>query len=101
MEQYKIVLEVIFDDERTINDIAISANTEVFGGKVSRVDFEGHTFSDLDWFYSLFNDEQVGFLCARENIHERMCSAIFKAFENLIEEIEDEEELTYDDDIPY
>lgn len=95
-QKYKIVLEVFFDNERTLEDMTISADTDVLGGKVSRVDFEGSTFSDLDWFYSLFNDEQLEFLCARKNMHERMRSAIYIGLENLIEEIEDEEELTND-----
>lgn len=98
-QEYKIVLEVLFDNERTLEEVTISADTDVLGGKVSRVDFEGSTFSDLDWFYSLFNDEQLEFLCARKNMHERMRSAIYIGLENLIEEIEFEEELV--NDIPY
>ncbi|PJG83788.1 hypothetical protein [Caviibacterium pharyngocola] len=97
--QPKICLEVIFDDEETLSKVSIGAKTDVLGGKVSRVNFQGDTFDDLEWFMGLFDDNQMQFLCARNNTVDRMKSAIYKALDKLINEIIDEEEI--DNDIPY
>lgn len=100
-QQCKICLEIAFEDEKVLSELSIGSSTEVLGGKVSRVDFEGCTFNSLDWFFSLFNDEQMSFLCNRPHTDERIRSAIWKALDKLIDEIKDEELLDDDNDIPY
>ncbi|WP_249963562.1 hypothetical protein [Histophilus somni] len=62
----KICLEIEFDDV-ALQKLTFSANTEVLGGRVTRVDFEGDVFGEVDFYRDLFNGDQIAFLLARED----------------------------------
>ncbi|NNI52009.1 hypothetical protein [Pasteurella multocida] len=97
------VLLTLEIDEVTADNLAFSKDTEILGGKVKRINWEGSLFEELEWHQSLLDHEAMTFLLARENTDERIRNAISKALQELVSEIEEEEKLKLDDDdmLPY
>ncbi len=83
----KICLEVIFKNSHEIYDVVIDANTKVLGGKVGIVDWEGTTFDDQLYLLSLFDDKQMAFIRKRPEHHHKVVAAIYKALEDVVDEI--------------
>lgn len=93
----KLCLELEFDDVTALNRLSFNAETEVLGGRVTRLDFEGDTFNECDFYRELLDGEQMSFLLARNRMDEAK-NAINKALEKLIEEIEFDESLDDDEE---
>ncbi|AKO40810.1 hypothetical protein RZ64_01910 [[Haemophilus] ducreyi] len=47
-QAYKICLEVIFEDEQSLNQVEVNAKTDVLGGRIARIDFNGNSFDILE-----------------------------------------------------
>lgn len=88
----KLCLELEFDDVATLNGLSFNAKTEVLGGRVTRIDFEGDTFNENDFYRGLLDGDQISFLLARNRLNEAK-NAIQLALKKLIEEIEFDEYL--------
>ena len=88
----KLCLELEFDDVATLNGLSFNAKTEVLGGRVTRIDFEGDTFNENDFYRELLDGDQISFLLARNRLNEAK-NAIQLALKKLIEEIEFDEYL--------
>ncbi|EFM88707.1 Uncharacterised protein [Actinobacillus pleuropneumoniae] len=88
----KLCLELEFDDVATLNGLSFNAKTEVLGGRVTRIDFEGDTFNENDFYRELLDGDQISFLLARNRLNEAK-NAISLALKKLIEEIEFDEYL--------
>lgn len=93
----KLCLELEFDDVATLNNLSFNAKTEVLGGRVTRLDFEGDTFNECDFYRQLLDGEQMSFFLARNRTDEAK-SAIHRALKELIEEIEFDESLDDDEE---
>lgn len=94
----KLCLELEFDDVTALNRLSFNAETEILGGRVTRLDFEGDTFNECDFYRELLDGEQMSFLLARNRMDETK-NAINKALEKLIEEIEFDESLDDEEEI--
>ncbi|HDR0997482.1 TPA: hypothetical protein R4323_000388 [Pasteurella multocida] len=97
-----ITLEIEID-EVTADNLAFSKDTEILGGKVKRINWEGSLFEELEWHRSLLDHDAMTFLVARENTDEKIRGAISKALQELVSEIEEEEALISEEDdmLPY
>lgn len=93
----KLCLELEFDDVATLNGLSFNAKTEVLGGRVTRIDFEGDTFNENDFYRELLDGDQISFLLARNRLNEAK-NAIQLALKKLIEEIEFDEYLNDDEE---
>lgn len=93
----KLCLELEFDDVTALNHLSFNAKTEVLGGRVTRVDFEGDTFDECDFYQELLDGEQMSFLLNRDRMAEATL-VIHQALEKLIEEIEFDESLDDDEE---
>lgn len=80
----KICLEIEFDNHNILQDLAFSAKTEVLGGHVTRVDFQGDVFSDVDFYRDLFDGDQMAFLLSREDGVKRAKEEIYYALKSLV-----------------
>ncbi|WP_419852467.1 hypothetical protein [Actinobacillus pleuropneumoniae] len=85
-QQYKICLEVIFKDENSLNQVEINAKTDVLGGRIARVDFNGNSFDILERYEELITPMQLAFLNSKETYKARMQQAINKTLSDLYEE---------------
>lgn len=93
----KLCLELEFDDPVTLHNLSFNAKTEVLGGRVTRLDFEGDTFNECDFYRELLDGEQMSFLLARNRMDDAK-SAIHQALKKLVEEIEFDESLDDDEE---
>lgn len=93
----KLCLELEFDDETILNNLSFNAKTEVLGGRVTRIDFEGDTFNENDFYRSLLDGEQMSFLLNRTRTAEAK-KVIYQALEHLIKEIEFDEMFDEDEE---
>ncbi len=93
----KLCLELEFDDVATLNGLSFNAKTEVLGGRVTRIDFEGDVFKENDFYRELLDGDQISFLLARNRLNEAK-NAIQLALKKLIEEIEFDEYLNDDEE---
>ncbi|HEH9717248.1 TPA: hypothetical protein SIC70_002153 [Pasteurella multocida] len=103
-KEQKVLLTLEIEmDEVTADNLAFSKDTEILGGKVKRINWEGSLFEELEWHQSLLDHNAMTFLVARENTDEKIRNAISKALQKLVSEIEEEEELISgeDDMLPY
>ncbi|WP_018652738.1 hypothetical protein [Actinobacillus capsulatus] len=91
-QKYKICLEVIFKDENSLNQVGINAKTDVLGGRIARVDFNGNSFDRLERYEELITPMQLAFLNSKETYKARMQQAVDKVLSDLYEENEWEEE---------
>ncbi|WP_410686890.1 hypothetical protein [Avibacterium paragallinarum] len=87
----KICLEIEFDEERILDQLSFSSQTQILGGTVTRVDFTGDVFSEVDMYRNLFDGDQMAFLVENEKWLERAKKSIYFAFSALIEEIKTEQ----------
>ncbi|WP_018651999.1 hypothetical protein [Actinobacillus capsulatus] len=85
-QEYKICLEVIFKDENGLNQVEINAKTDVLGGRIARVDFNGNSFDILERYEELITSMQLAFLNSKETYKVRMQKAINKTLSDLYEE---------------
>lgn len=91
-QTHKICLEVIFKDENSLNQVEIDAKTDVLGGRIARVDFNGNSFDRLERYEELITPMQLAFLNSKEDYKVRMQQAVDKVLSDIYEEEEWEEE---------
>ncbi|MDG6895064.1 hypothetical protein [Volucribacter amazonae] len=88
-------------DESTASKLVFSKNTEVLGGKVLQVNWEGSLFGEVNWYRALLDGEAMAFLGARDIPDERLKRAFSKALNELVAEIKEEEAKQDKDELPY
>ncbi|PJG86193.1 hypothetical protein [Conservatibacter flavescens] len=87
----KICLEVMMSKE-ALSNLSISAKTEVWGGNVSRVDFNGNSFELLERYEEFITPIQLAVLNSKVAYKKRMQQAINKILSDILEEAEWENE---------
>ncbi|ANF70202.1 hypothetical protein A6043_02085 [[Haemophilus] ducreyi] len=85
-QAYKICLEVIFEDEQSLNQVEVNAKTDVLGGRIARIDFNGNSFDILERYEEFITPMQLAFLNSKEAYKTRMQQAINKTLSDLYEE---------------
>ncbi|TCJ95933.1 hypothetical protein EV694_1936 [Volucribacter psittacicida] len=102
LELGKVLLTLEIElDENSASELVFSKNTEVLGGKVLQVNWEGSLFGEVNWYRALLDGKTMAFLAMRDIPDERLKRAFSKALNELVAEIKEEEAEQDKDELPY